>query len=128
MDTRILNANCRFRDCMPLTLTCPSCSSTFNCPTVSSSICRSISEKSKPAQGEEPSYGIWSKLRCLKCPEEGDLGRFTPGMVANQVLYSTFKNFAYLYRCILGEITDHANSLADIIETHNWLHVPCTLQ
>ncbi|KAK4789987.1 hypothetical protein SAY86_017291 [Trapa natans] len=75
----------RFRDCMPLTLTCPSCSSSFQCPAIGSSICKSIHEKSSLAQGEEPSYGIWSKLRCLKCPGEGDLGRFTAGMVANQV-------------------------------------------
>ncbi|KAK4783867.1 hypothetical protein SAY86_018235 [Trapa natans] len=75
----------RFGDCMPLTLTCPSCSSSFVCSSIRNHICKSINEKTKLVQGEEPSYGIWSKLRCLKCPEENDLGRFTPGMVANQV-------------------------------------------
>ncbi|OWM66271.1 hypothetical protein CDL15_Pgr013488 [Punica granatum] len=74
-----------FQDCKPLTLSCPSCSSTFDCPAICGSICKSISEKSNVAEGEEPSYGIWSKLHCLKCPSEGDLGRFTPGMIANQV-------------------------------------------
>lgn len=93
MDGRMLDANCRFRDCKPLTLSCPSCSSTFDCPAICSSICKSISEKSESVQGEELAYGIWSKLRCLKCPEEADLGRFTPGMVANQVLHFPFFKF-----------------------------------
>ncbi|KAH9711929.1 DNA polymerase alpha catalytic subunit [Citrus sinensis] len=72
----------RYRGCEPLILSCPSCSSTFDCPAVCSSICMSVSEKpSKP----ETEYNFWRTLRCPKCPEEVEAGRISPGMIANQV-------------------------------------------
>lgn len=75
--------DCRYRGCEPLILSCPSCSSTFDCPAVCSSICMSVSEKpSKP----EREYNFWRTLRCPKCPEEVEAGRISPGMIANQVI------------------------------------------
>ena len=75
---------CRYQVCEPLTLSCPSCSATFDCPAVFSSICI-IGEKPTNMLQEESTYNFWRKLRCPKCPEEGDMGRISPGMIANQV-------------------------------------------
>ncbi|CAK7337695.1 unnamed protein product [Dovyalis caffra] len=75
----------RYRSCEPLILSCPSCSGTFDCPAVFSSVCTSILEKSKTPQIEESTSNFWRRLRCPKCPEEGDLGRISPAMMANQV-------------------------------------------
>ncbi|XVF15540.1 hypothetical protein REPUB_Repub09cG0162700 [Reevesia pubescens] len=73
----------RYQGCEPLTLSCPSCSGTFDCPAIFSSICV-IGEK-PTTQQEESTSNFWHKLRCFKCPEEGDTGRMSPGMIANQV-------------------------------------------
>lgn len=75
----------RYQSCEPLILSCPSCSGTFHCPPVFSSICTSILEKSKNPQIEESISNFWHRLCCPKCPEEGDLGRISPAMMANQV-------------------------------------------
>ncbi|KAJ6288671.1 hypothetical protein OIU76_024620 [Salix suchowensis] len=75
----------RYQSCEPLILSCPSCSGTFHCPAVFSSICTSILEKSKNPQIEESISNFWHRLRCPKCPEEGELGRISPAMMANQV-------------------------------------------
>lgn len=75
----------RYQGCEPLILSCHCCSSTFDCPSVFSSLCKSINEKSKEEQPVESSCNIWQRLRCPKCPEEGDLGRLSPMMIANQV-------------------------------------------
>ncbi|XP_022741467.1 DNA polymerase alpha catalytic subunit isoform X2 [Durio zibethinus] len=74
----------RYQGCEPLTLSCPSCSGTFDCPSVFSSICIN-GEKQTKMQQEKSTCNFWSKLRCPKCPEEGDMGRMSPGMIANQV-------------------------------------------
>ncbi|XVF61189.1 hypothetical protein PTKIN_Ptkin08bG0110100 [Pterospermum kingtungense] len=74
----------RYQGCEPLTLSCPSCSGTFDCPAVFSSICM-IGEKGAKMQQEESTCNFWRKLRCPKCPQEGDMGRMSPGMIANQV-------------------------------------------
>nr|VDD25910.1 unnamed protein product [Brassica oleracea] len=65
----------RYKSCEPLTLTCPSCSASFNCPSITSSVCASISNKSET---EESTF--WLRLRCSKCT-----GRISPAMIANQV-------------------------------------------
>lgn len=80
-----LELNCRYQSCEPLILSCPSCSGTFHCPPVFSSICTSILEKSKNPQIEESISNFWHRLCCPKCPEEGDLGRISPATMANQV-------------------------------------------
>ena len=65
----------RYKSCEPLTLTCPSCSASFNCPSITSSVCASISNKSET---EESTF--WLRLHCSKCT-----GRISPAMIANQV-------------------------------------------
>ncbi|KAA8547110.1 hypothetical protein F0562_003539 [Nyssa sinensis] len=75
----------RYQGCEPLTLSCPSCSNSFDCPTVFSSICSSIREKPTDLQPGESSGNFWRKLHCPKCPEEGDVGRMSPVLIANQV-------------------------------------------
>ncbi|KAK9284464.1 hypothetical protein L1049_023637 [Liquidambar formosana] len=75
----------RYRGCEPLTLSCPSCSGIFDCPTVFSSIYTSIKEKPASSEAEESTRSFWHRLRCPKCPEEGDVGRMSPAMIANQV-------------------------------------------
>ncbi|KAG6729216.1 hypothetical protein I3842_01G015200 [Carya illinoinensis] len=74
----------RYRGCEPLTLLCPSCSGTFDCPAVFSSICKSINENPAKPQAEESTSSFWQKLRCPKCPE-GTVGRISPATIANQV-------------------------------------------
>ncbi|XP_044469106.1 DNA polymerase alpha catalytic subunit [Mangifera indica] len=72
----------RYRGCEPLILSCPSCSSNFDCPAVLSSVYTSICKKPTKA---ETGRNFWCTLRCPKCPEDGDVGRISPGMLANQV-------------------------------------------
>ncbi|KAE8695335.1 DNA polymerase alpha catalytic subunit [Hibiscus syriacus] len=74
----------RYQGCEPLTLPCPSCSGTFNCPSVFSSI-RAVVEKPAKMQQEESTSNFWRMLCCPKCPEEGDMDRMSPEMIANQV-------------------------------------------
>lgn len=75
----------RYRGCEPLVLSCPSCSGTFDCPVIFSSICMMINGKPTGLDAEESAGNFWQKLCCPKCPEEGDTGRISPGMLANQV-------------------------------------------
>ncbi|KAF8406300.1 hypothetical protein HHK36_008385 [Tetracentron sinense] len=76
----------RYHGCEPLMLSCPSCSGTFDCPTVSSLINTSSSERTTELQAEkESTSNFWRSLRCPKCPDEGDGGRISPVMIANQV-------------------------------------------
>ncbi|RXH75354.1 hypothetical protein DVH24_030075 [Malus domestica] len=75
----------RFCSCEPLILACPSCSNTFSCPTILNSISKSITEKQSKSQAEESTSDFWHTLRCSKCPGEGDMGRLSPVMIANQV-------------------------------------------
>ncbi|XP_027078338.2 DNA polymerase alpha catalytic subunit [Coffea arabica] len=72
----------RYRGCEPLVLSCPSCSSSFDCPPLFSSLCSLISQK--PADSQAPG-NFWLKLRCQLCSVEGDQGRISPAMIANQV-------------------------------------------
>ncbi|KAK4416185.1 DNA polymerase alpha catalytic subunit [Sesamum alatum] len=74
----------RYRGCEPLTLSCPSCSGTFECSPILSSVCAFIN--TKPADMQAGSTNnFWQNLRCPKCPEEGDGGRISPAIIANQV-------------------------------------------
>ncbi|CAN8251389.1 unnamed protein product [Cochlearia groenlandica] len=75
----------RYKSCEPLTLTCPSCSTAFNCPSITSSVCASISKKASTPETEESDSTFWLKLHCPKCQPEGSTGRISPAMVANQV-------------------------------------------
>ncbi|KAL2906311.1 DNA polymerase alpha catalytic subunit [Bienertia sinuspersici] len=80
-----VNDEDRYQGCQPLTLSCPSCSGTFDCPSIFSSLCKPITEKHNEAQPEESTSNIWQRLRCPHCPGEGDVGRISPAMLANQL-------------------------------------------
>ncbi|XP_026394591.1 DNA polymerase alpha catalytic subunit-like [Papaver somniferum] len=77
----------RYRGCEPLHLSCPSCSHTFECPSISSlALTLSSSDNLVGSDEEKLSSHFWLRLRCLKCPDEGeDRGRMTRAMLANQV-------------------------------------------
>ncbi|XP_018440170.2 DNA polymerase alpha catalytic subunit isoform X1 [Raphanus sativus] len=72
----------RYKSCEPLALACPSCSAAFNCPSIISSVCASISKKSET---EESDSTFWLKLQCPKCEPGGNTGRISPAMISNQV-------------------------------------------
>ncbi|KAI3895952.1 hypothetical protein MKW98_025743 [Papaver atlanticum] len=77
----------RYRGCEPLHLSCPSCSHTFECPSISS-LALTLSSSDNPVGSDEEklSSHFWRRLRCLKCPDESeDRGRMTRAMIANQV-------------------------------------------
>ncbi|PIM98417.1 DNA polymerase alpha, catalytic subunit [Handroanthus impetiginosus] len=75
----------RYRGCEPLVLSCPSCSGTFECAPILSSVCALINTKPLDMQSGSTN-NFWHKLRCPKCPEEGDDGgRISPAIIANQV-------------------------------------------
>ncbi|KAL0332214.1 UNVERIFIED_CONTAM: DNA polymerase alpha catalytic subunit [Sesamum calycinum] len=60
-----------------------SCSGTFECSPILSSVCAFIN--TKPADMQAGSTTIfWQHFRCPKCPEEGDGGRISPAIIANQ--------------------------------------------
>ncbi|KAK1323373.1 DNA polymerase alpha catalytic subunit [Acorus calamus] len=73
----VLDDEERYRGCEPLWLSCPSCSGTFECPTISSFISDLSNARSTDSSVEENALP--------KCPEEGDVGRILPVMLANQV-------------------------------------------
>ncbi|CAA7056881.1 unnamed protein product [Microthlaspi erraticum] len=83
----------RYKNCEPLALTCPTCSASFNCPSITSSVCASISKK---PETEESDSTFWLKLHCLKCQPEGTTGRISPAMIANQVK-SQIDGFVSMY-------------------------------
>ncbi|XP_054824492.1 DNA polymerase alpha catalytic subunit isoform X2 [Prosopis cineraria] len=89
----------RYKGCEPLVLSCPSCSGTFDCPSIFKSICES--EKPTSSGMEESSYNFWRKLRCPKCPEEDGVARISPAMIANQVKRQADKFISMYYRGLL---------------------------
>ncbi|GFP88223.1 DNA polymerase alpha catalytic subunit [Phtheirospermum japonicum] len=72
----------RYRGCEPLALSCPSCSGTFECSSIFSTVYASINTKPADAQSTN---NFWDNLRCPKCPAEKDGGRISPAILANQV-------------------------------------------
>lgn len=87
----------RYHGCEPLILSCPSCSSTFDCPTVYSSVDKTNNGKPE----EEPANSFWNKLHCPKCPEEGDVGRMSSSMIANQVKRQAEQFIAMYYKGLM---------------------------
>ncbi|KAK1300169.1 DNA polymerase alpha catalytic subunit [Acorus calamus] len=82
----VLDDEERYRGCEPLWLSCPSCSGTFECPTINSFISDLSSGCLTDSSVEEVSRSdFWRRMRCPRCPEEGDVGRILPVMLANQV-------------------------------------------
>ncbi|KAL6530158.1 hypothetical protein OROMI_028803 [Orobanche minor] len=72
----------RYRGCRPLVLSCPSCSGTFECSSIISSVYASINTKPAETQSTD---NFWHKLHCPKCPDGKDGGRISPAVIANQV-------------------------------------------
>ncbi|KDP31949.1 hypothetical protein JCGZ_12410 [Jatropha curcas] len=75
----------RYRSCEPLILSCPSCSNTFECPAIFSSIGLIIGEKPIKPRVKESMSNFWRTMRCPRCPEEGDMGIISSAIIANQV-------------------------------------------
>ncbi|GJM92444.1 hypothetical protein PR202_ga08918 [Eleusine coracana subsp. coracana] len=87
----------RYRGCEPLHLSCPSCSSTFDCPPVSSLITSSSSANtSDPNEGKDATANFWCRMRCPRCPENVDDSRISPHVLANQMKRQA-DNFINLY-------------------------------
>ncbi|XP_022947955.1 DNA polymerase alpha catalytic subunit [Cucurbita moschata] len=95
-----INDEERYQGCIPLTLTCPSCSGTFECPAIFSSIYKSADGKQEKAV-DEPTSKFWNNLRCPKCPDEASAGRMTPGMIANQVKRQAERFISMYYNGLL---------------------------
>ncbi|XXG74126.1 hypothetical protein AAC387_Pa07g2923 [Persea americana] len=76
----------RYRGCKPLWLSCPGCSSTFECPPVSSLLSTSTNEiPTDPLAEKESGSNFWHKMHCPRCPDGDDGTKITPAMIANQV-------------------------------------------
>ncbi|KAK4367762.1 hypothetical protein RND71_011554 [Anisodus tanguticus] len=74
----------RYRGCEPLTLTCPSCSGSFECAPIFSSICSLISQKPADLQVGGAASKVGERFSCPKCPEESG-GNISSALIANQV-------------------------------------------
>ncbi|KAL6840254.1 hypothetical protein ACP4OV_030064 [Aristida adscensionis] len=87
----------RYRGCDPLRLSCPSCSSTFDCPPVSSLITSSSTASvSDTNEGNDATANFWRRMRCPRCPDSVDESRISPPMLANQMKRQA-DNFINLY-------------------------------
>ncbi|XP_024019597.1 DNA polymerase alpha catalytic subunit [Morus notabilis] len=91
----------RYQGCEPLILSCPSCFGTFDCPAIFTYICKSVKEKLKQPQEEQSVYNFWNRLHCPKCPEEGDAGKLSPAMMANQVKRQAERFVSMYYKGLL---------------------------
>ncbi|KAI4327437.1 hypothetical protein L6164_019898 [Bauhinia variegata] len=89
----------RYRGCEPLVLSCPSCSGTFDCPSIFKSVCLLGGDKETSLDIKESNYNFWRKLRCPKCSD--DVGRISPAMIANQVKRQAEKVVSMYYRGLL---------------------------
>lgn len=94
--------NCRYRGCEPLVLSCPSCSGTFGCSPILTSVCAHINTKPDDVQAGSTN-NFWQKLCCPKCPE-GDGGQMSPAIIANQVFF-----FLCVYVCLSRYICENGN-------------------
>ncbi|CAL9114496.1 unnamed protein product [Musa textilis] len=76
----------RYRGCEPLRLSCPSCSSTFDCPPVSSLLSTMHKENQSDSQAEDlTGANFWKRMRCPRCPDSIDGCKISSAMLANQV-------------------------------------------
>ncbi|XP_050375311.1 DNA polymerase alpha catalytic subunit-like [Argentina anserina] len=65
------------------------------------SIVKSINQKPTKLHEEESSRDFWSRLRCPNCPEEGNVGRLSPPMIANQVKRQAEGFISMYYRGVM---------------------------
>uniref|UniRef100_J3L674 DNA polymerase n=2 Tax=Oryza brachyantha TaxID=4533 RepID=J3L674_ORYBR len=87
----------RYRGCEPLRLSCPSCSTTFDCPPVSSLITgSSIGNASDTNEEKDTNINFWRRMRCPRCPDDTDESRVSPAVLANQMKRQA-DNFINLY-------------------------------
>ncbi|KAG8054621.1 hypothetical protein GUJ93_ZPchr0001g32892 [Zizania palustris] len=86
----------RYCGCEPLRLSCPSCSTTFECPPISSLIASySTGSVSDPNEGHA-TVNFWHRMRCPRCPDDIDECRVSPAVLANQMKRQA-DNFINLY-------------------------------
>ncbi|XP_037414948.1 DNA polymerase alpha catalytic subunit-like isoform X2 [Triticum dicoccoides] len=91
----------RYRGCEPMRLSCPCCTSTFECPPVSSLIA-SLSDAN---EGKDAIVNFWRRMRCPRCPDDTDECRVSPAVIANQVT-TTSCNMIYRFRPISFQCDD----------------------
>ncbi|KAG9444049.1 hypothetical protein H6P81_015389 [Aristolochia fimbriata] len=87
----------RYRGCEPFLLSCPSCSSAFECPPVSSAIFCSNQDNKVDSHAEKVSSSFWHRFCCPKCSDVGGEARFSPGTIANQVKIQAEKFISLYY-------------------------------
>ncbi|KAK8938032.1 DNA polymerase alpha catalytic subunit [Platanthera guangdongensis] len=82
----VVDEDDRFNGCEPLWLSCPSCSSSFECPPVSTLFSSRNNENISGLQAEYASdVNFWNRMRCPRCPDDVDSCKITPAIIANQV-------------------------------------------
>ncbi|KAM0946265.1 putative DNA-directed DNA polymerase [Dioscorea sansibarensis] len=80
----VLDDGERYSGCMPLRLSCPCCSSSFDCPPISSLLSTSSNRNQSETQSANEPPNFWCTMRCSRCPGDVDC-RVSPAMIANQV-------------------------------------------
>lgn len=54
--------------------------------------------------GDESIHNFWNGLQCPKCPGDGDVGKLSPALIANQVHLMIINHLSYgnllLYNCV----------------------------
>ncbi|KAL8143366.1 hypothetical protein V2J09_016398 [Rumex salicifolius] len=92
----------RYQECKPLTFSCPSCSTSFESPSVFRSLCNALNNKGLDVPtDDDPITKFWQDLRCPKCPKEGDVGGIPPAMIANQVKWQADGFISMYYRGVM---------------------------
>ncbi|KAL5715404.1 DNA-directed DNA polymerase [Ranunculus cassubicifolius] len=81
----------RYRGCEALHLSCPCCTTSFECPTLSSLLLTT----------EESNLNFWRRLHCPKCPEEEKRARILPAMIANQVKRQVDRFISMYYKGVM---------------------------
>ncbi|KAJ0971998.1 hypothetical protein J5N97_019957 [Dioscorea zingiberensis] len=96
----VLDDDERYSGCTPLRLSCPSCSSTFDCPPVYSVLSTSCNGNQSDLQTEKAPVNFWRTMRCTRCPDDVDC-RLSPAMIANQVKRQADSFISLYYRCLM---------------------------
>ncbi|KAL5220905.1 hypothetical protein ABZP36_025618 [Zizania latifolia] len=86
----------RYHGCEPLRLSCPSCSTTFECPPISSLITSASTVSVVDPNEGNATVNFWRRMRCPRCPDDLDESRVSPAVLANQMKRQA-DNFINLY-------------------------------
>ncbi|PKA64781.1 DNA polymerase alpha catalytic subunit [Apostasia shenzhenica] len=82
----VIDDNERFQGCEPLQLSCPSCSSSFECPPICTILSTNGVGCTSDSQAiNKSNVNFWCRLRCPRCPDDVDGCRISPAMLANEV-------------------------------------------